>query len=56
MTKGGPFTPAALWPTTKRSMKYLIPTSEQAFREGRGLLLKREPNAAIQVVLPGTKH
>ena len=40
----GPFTPAAVWPSAKRSLKYLTPTAEQALKESRGLLLKREPN------------
>ncbi len=40
----GPFTPAAVWPSAKRSLKYLTPAAEQALKESRGLLLKREPN------------
>ena len=39
----GPFTPAAVWPTANHSLKYLTPTAEQALKESRGLLLKREP-------------
>ncbi len=40
----GPFTPAAVWPSPKHNLKYLTPTAEQALKEGRGLLLKRDPN------------
>src|SRR2546427_1698064 len=40
----GPFSPAAIWPSPRRDMKYLTATAERALIERRGLLLKRQPN------------
>lgn len=45
----GPFTPAAVWPSSKQNLKYLITTAEQALKEARGLLIKREPNGEAGV-------
>ncbi len=39
----GPFSPTAVWPDVRRSMKYLTPTAERALVERRGLLLRQEP-------------
>ena len=38
----GPFTPAAVWPNPRRSMKPLTPAAERALTERRGLLSRRE--------------
>src|SRR2546426_2635304 len=40
----GPFSPAAIWPSPRRDMKYLSATAERALIERRGLLLERQPN------------
>ena len=42
----GPFSPAAVWPDTRQSLKYLTPTAERALTERRGLLLRQEPRGA----------
>ncbi|HEV8640690.1 MAG TPA: HlyD family efflux transporter periplasmic adaptor subunit [Methylomirabilota bacterium] len=38
----GPFSPAAVWPSPRRNLKYLAAAAERALVERRGLLLKRE--------------
>lgn len=38
----GPFSPAAVWPSPRRNLKYLTAAAERALRERRALLLKRE--------------
>ena len=40
----GPFSPTAVWPDVRRSMKYLTPTAERALVERRGLLVRQEPD------------
>jgi RND family efflux transporter MFP subunit len=42
----GPFSPAAVWPDARQSLKYLTATAERALIERRGLLLRREPEGA----------
>ena len=42
----GPFTPAAVWPHVKRSMKHLTAAAERALAERRGLLLKGKPDGS----------
>ncbi len=41
----GPFSPAAVWPSPQRNVKYLAAAAEQALKEARGVLLKRDPTA-----------
>ena len=38
----GPFSPAAVWPDPRRSMKFLAAAAEQALVERRGLFVRRE--------------
>jgi multidrug efflux pump subunit AcrA (membrane-fusion protein) len=42
----GPFSPAAVWPDARQSLKYLTASAERALIERRGLLLRREPEGA----------
>lgn len=38
----GPYTPAAVWPHTGRSVRHLTAAAERALRERRGLLIKND--------------
>src|SRR2546428_243163 len=40
----GPFSPTAVWPSPRRSMKHLTEASQRALTDRRGLLIKRDPN------------
>jgi RND family efflux transporter MFP subunit len=42
----GPFSPAAVWPDARHSMKHLSAAAERALVERRGLLLRHEPGGA----------
>src|SRR5436309_358600 len=40
----GPFSPAAIWPSPRRDMKYLTATAERALIQRHGLVIKRKPD------------
>src|SRR5207247_526148 len=40
----GPFSPAAVWPSPRRDMKYLAATAERALIQRHGLVIKRKPD------------
>jgi len=40
----GPFSPVAVWPDPRRSLKHLTPSAERALAERRGLLLHQAQN------------
>src|SRR3989442_15975090 len=40
----GPFSPAAVWPSPRRDMKYLAATAERALIQRHGLVIKRQPD------------
>jgi len=40
----GPFSPTAVWPSPRRSMKHLTEAAQRALTDRRGLLIKRDPN------------
>ena len=52
----GPFTPAAVWPNAKHSVKHLTAAAERALTERRGLLIKNDSSQDPENTSPESYH
>ncbi len=52
----GPFTPVAVWPTPKHSVKHLTSAAERALKERRGLLIQNDSTHTPEIRLSEGYH